>query len=95
MWTVLGKPGSGLPYPQATAAMPPLGVPSEQSVQVDYGEVELTLHRYTTDGKSGFRSLPLVSLLDGTVLGMRSSPIIAPVTLDESPPTPGSPFSNL
>lgn len=92
MWTVLGKPGSGLPYPQATAEMPPLGVPSEQSVQVDYGEVAITLHRYTIDGKSGFRSLPLVRLLDGPVLGIRSSPEVAPVTLDESPPSPAHSF---
>lgn len=95
MWTVLGKPGSGLPCPQATAEMLPLGVPSEQSVQVDYGEVELTLHRCTVDGKSGFRSLPSVRLLDETVLDIRSSPEVAPVTLDESPPIPGSPFAHL
>lgn len=63
MWTVLGKPGSGSPYPRATAEMPPLGMPSEHSVQADYREVELTLHRYVIDGTSGFRSLPLVRLL--------------------------------
>ena len=95
MWAVLGKSGSGLLYPQATAEMPPLAMPSERSVQVGYGEVELTLHGYTVDGKSGFRSLPLVRLLDGMVLDIRSSPEVAPVTLDESPPIPGSPFSHL
>lgn len=63
MWTVLGEPGSGSPYPQATAEIPPLGTPSEHSVQVDYREVELTLHRYVIDGTSGLRSLPFVRLL--------------------------------
>lgn len=70
MGTVLGKPGCGSPYPQATERGRSLEC-LLSTVQGDHGQVELTLHRSIIDGKSGCRSLLLSDFLQWKSAGCK------------------------